>query len=128
MSWIISLLNGLPGLLTKGLDYYIKRADGDTQRAIALMAADQARIAAQRDITIAGMNHPIFWTGWALFIIPLGLYWAKILVWDKALALGSTDPLSGFVLDWAGTMVMYLFGLQVGVGIVGGILRAVVKR
>ena len=128
MTWLLSLLSGLPGLLSRGLDYYIKRADGDTQRAIALMAADQARITAQRDITIAGMSHPIFWIGWALFLFPLGIYWAKILIVDKTLGLGATDPLTGFVLDWAGTMVMYLFGLQVGVGIVGSIINRVVRR
>ena len=128
MSWLLSLLTGLPSLLSKGLDYYIKRADGDTQKAIALMVADQARIAAQRDITVAGMSHPMFWWGWGLFVFPLGIYWAKVIVYDKVLALGSTDPLTGFILEWAGWIVGGLFCLQVGTGIVGGILNRVVKR
>ena len=128
MSWLVGLLTGLPGLLSKGLDYYIKRADGDTARAIELMKADQARIAAQRDITIAGMGHPIWWAGWAMFVFPLGVYWSKILIWDKVLMWGRTDPLEGFVLEWAGWMVGGLFCLQVGTGIVGGILNRVVKR
>ena len=105
MTWLLGLLSGLPGLLSKGLDYYIKRADGDTQRAIALMQADQARIAAQRDITIAGFSNPIFLVGWALFIFPLGFYWAKVVLWDSALGLGVTPPLHGFVLEWGGWMV-----------------------
>jgi hypothetical protein len=129
MNWLLSLLSGpLAGLFSKGIDFYIKRADGDVQKAIELMRLDQARLAAQRDITVAGMSHPIWWVGWALFIFPLGIYWSKVLVWDKVLGWGSTDPLTGFVLEWAGTMVLWMFGLQVGVGIVGAIINRVVKR
>lgn len=128
MTWLWGLLTGLPGLLSKGLDYYIKRADGDVQKAIALMEADKARIAAQRDITVAGMSHAVFWWGWGIFVFPLGIYWCKVIVYDKVLKLGSTDPLTGFVLEWAGWIVGGLFCLQVGTGIVGGILNRVVKR
>lgn len=128
MNWLLSLLSGLPGLLSKGLDYYIKRADGDVQKAIALMEADKARLIAQRDITLAGMSHPIWWAGWALFVFPLGIYWAKILVWDKVLKWGTTDRLDGFVLEWAGWIVGGLFCLQVGTGIAGAIINRVVRR
>jgi hypothetical protein len=125
---IPDLIKGVFSVASKGLDYYIKLADGDTQRAVALMAADQARIQAQRDITVAGFNNPVFLIGWALFIFPLGIYWSKILIYDKVLELGTTDPLSGFVLEWGGWMVSYLFGLQVGAGVVGAILNRVVRR
>jgi hypothetical protein len=121
-------IGSLLGLAEKGIDYYIKRADGDVQKALALMQADQARIAAQRDITVAGMSHPIWWTGWAMFVFPLGIYWSKILVWDKVLAWGTTDRLEGFVLEWAGWIVGGLFCLQVGTGIAGAIINRVVKR
>lgn len=128
MSWLFGLLTGLPGLLSKGLDYYIKRADGDVQKAIELMKADQARLTAQRDITLAGMSHPVWWIGWAMFVFPLGIYWCKVIVYDKVLALGSTDPLTGFVLEWAGWIVGGLFCLQVGTGIAGAIINRVVRR
>jgi len=135
MTWLAGLFSGFPDILKsifslgeKGLDYYIKRADGDTQRAIALMVADQARIAAQRDITIAGMSHPIWWAAWIGFIFPLIVYWNKIVIYDKVLGWGSTDALTGFALEWGGWMVGGLFCLQVGTGIVGGILNRVVKR
>jgi hypothetical protein len=127
MAWLLGLLTGLPSLIGKGLDYYIARSNGDVQKAIALMQADQALIAARRDATIAGMNHPIWWLGWALFVLPLGIYWCKVIVWDKVLALGSTDPLSGMVGDWAGYVVVGLFGLQVGSGLIGTILNRVFK-
>lgn len=131
MTWLLgipSLIKEAFGLASKGLDYYLKRADGDTARAVELMKADQVRIAAQRDITVAGMSHPIWWAGWLLFVAPLGIYWCKVIVYDKVLGLGSTDPLTGFVLEWSGWIVGSIFCLQVGTGIVGGILNRVVKR
>jgi hypothetical protein len=128
MNWLLSLLGGLPALLSKGLDYYIKRADGDVQKAIKLMEADQARLAAQRDITLAGMSHPIWWAAWAMFVFPLGVYWNKVIVWDKVLGWGTTPPLTGFVLEWAGWIVGGLFCLQVGTGIAGAIINRVVRR
>jgi hypothetical protein len=131
VTWLLGipdLLKSFFGLAEKGIDFYIKRADGDTQRAIKLMEADQARIQAQRDITIAGMNHPIWWAAWIGFTFPLIVYWNKIIIHDKVLEWGRTDPLDGFVLDWAGWIVGGLFCLQVGTGIVGGILNRVVKR
>jgi hypothetical protein len=130
MTWLLGLLTGLPGLLSKGLDYYIARSNGDVQKAIALMQEDQALIQARRDVMIAGMSHPIWWLGWALFVMPLGIYWCKVIVWDKVLQSithGSTDPLNGLVGEWAGYIVLGLFGLQVGTGLVGGILNRVFK-
>jgi hypothetical protein len=34
----------------------------------------------------------------------------KVVVWDKVLALGSTDPLSGDVAHWAMTVLTAYFG------------------
>jgi hypothetical protein len=130
MTWLLGLLGGLPSILSKGLDYYIARSNGDVQKAIALMQADQALIQARRDVMIAGMSHPIWWLGWALFVMPLGIYWCKVIVWDKVLQFwthGTTDPLTGLIGAWAGTIVLGLFGLQVGSGLVGDILNRLFK-
>ena len=131
MTWLLSLLSSVPqaiGLASKGIDYFLKRADGDVARAQALMQLEQERIKAQRDITVAGMSHPIWWAAWAMFVVPVGFHFAKCVVWDATLGLGTTDPLAGYVREWAGIIVASIFGLQVGVGIVGGILNRIVKR
>ena len=126
MGWLFAMLKSVPvalGLASKGIDYFIKRADGNVQIALSLMAAEQARIAAQRDITVAAMGHPIFWVMWILFVLPLGIYWCKVIVYDKVLALGATDPLTGFILEWAGWIVGSIFCLQIGTGIVSSVLN-----
>ena len=93
MTWLWGLVTGLPGLLSKGLDYYIAKANGNVQKAIALMEADKVRLMAQRDVTLAAMNSRVWWMGWALFVFPLGIYYAKVIVWDKVLGWGVTDPI-----------------------------------
>jgi hypothetical protein len=113
MIWsIIGWLTGRGSdLLSKGLDAYIKKADGDVAKAIEMMKVEQAWLAATRDVQVAAMNSVTYWIGWGLFVFPLGLYWAKILLWDKILQWGATPPLTGLVADWAGIIVLGLFGI-----------------
>lgn len=42
---------------------------------------------------------------WAFAIFVL-----KVVVWDKVLGWGSTDPLSGMVADWGGSVMVMWFG------------------
>lgn len=44
----------------------------------AVIAAEQTRISAQASTIMAAMNHPIWWIGWALFVLPAGCYAALI--------------------------------------------------
>jgi len=107
----LSKFLGFQSVIEKGLDYFIKKADGDVIKAVEMMKVEQSWLAATRDVQIGAMNTVTYWIGWALFVFPLGLYWAKILIVDKVLGWGTTDPLTGLVADWAGIIVLGLFGL-----------------
>jgi len=98
-------------IISKGLDAYIKKADGDVAKAIEMMKVEQAWLAATRDVQVAAMNSATYWVGWGLFVFPLGLYWAKILIVDKIFQWGSTPPLTGLIAEWAGFIVLGLFGI-----------------
>lgn len=37
-------------------------------------------------------------------------YFGKVIIWDKLLALGTTDPLKGDVATWAGMIMVFYFG------------------
>jgi hypothetical protein len=131
-AWIASVFTGgffkaLFGLGEKGIDYYLAKANGNVQEALALMAAEQQLIAARRDITLASMNHPIWWMAWALFVIPTGFHYSKVLVWDTALHLGATDPVHGYILEWAQYIVTSIFCLQVGTSIFGTLMKKLIK-
>jgi hypothetical protein len=52
----------------------------------------------------------------------------KVVVWDKVLSLGSTDPLSGDVQQWAGAVMVMWFGGRTLEKISASIIRAVRGR
>ena len=45
-----------------------------------------------------------------LLALPIIIYFWKVIVWDKVLGVGVTDPLTGLVSDWAGTIVTAYVG------------------
>lgn len=45
-----------------------------------------------------------------LFAFPLIVYFWKILIWDKVLGWGATDPLTGMIGEWAGLIILAYFG------------------
>jgi hypothetical protein len=40
-----------------------------------------------------------------LLAFPLIIYVWKVIVWDKVLGWGSTDPITGMVADWMGMII-----------------------
>ena len=40
-----------------------------------------------------------------LLALPLIIYLWKVIVWDKVLRLGTTDPITGMVADWTDTII-----------------------
>jgi hypothetical protein len=50
-----------------------------------------------------------------LLAFPLVIYLWKVIVWDKVLGLGTTDPITGMVADWTGTIITaYVGGRSIG--------------
>ena len=45
-----------------------------------------------------------------LLALPVIIYFWKVIVWDKVLGLGSTDPLTGMIADWTGIIVTAYVG------------------
>lgn len=45
-----------------------------------------------------------------LLALPVIIYFWKVIVWDKVLALGTTDPITGMVAEWAGLIVAAYVG------------------
>jgi len=135
-----ALLTGLPALLKDGLAYLGKRedtkvaqakVDGNVaiQVAPSLIANDTAGKQAQKELNMIGMNHPIWWVGWTVFVLPVGVYHACIF-WV------STFPELGWLIkqvpakqeEWGQMIVISLFGAQVATGVVKSIAEAVINR
>ncbi|CUA90585.1 hypothetical protein Ga0061061_11411 [Chelatococcus sambhunathii] len=45
-----------------------------------------------------------------LLAAPVIIYFWKVIVWDKVLGLGSTDPLTGMIADWSGLIITAYVG------------------
>jgi len=45
-----------------------------------------------------------------LLALPIIIYFWKVIVWDKVLGFGTTDPITGMVADWIGTIITAYVG------------------
>jgi hypothetical protein len=111
----LTVLSFLGGPVVKGLidGYKAKLAAGNTSEKIASeMAA--AEIAAQVSETNAILQYRAAEIGhWyepdKLIGYAVAIYFAKLLIWDKVLRLGTTDPLAGFASTTANLVVAFYF-------------------
>lgn len=123
-TWLASLLTGpvITGL-TDAYKAKLAAVNSTDQKAVDLAVADlNAQIEARRDAaalasTPLGIIQEAF--GWVAFA-----YFAKIIVWDKMLEWGSTDPIKG---DMASVYTVVI-SLYFGGPIVSGVVNRVVAR
>jgi len=117
---MLSLISGLivslfPSLASAFVDAYKARlaADNDAGKTAADLAGRELAVQ-QRELELAETLRIAQIGKWYepehLFGYTLWVYFAKIILWDKVLALGSTDPLTGSVAAWAGAIVGMYFG------------------
>lgn len=111
----MTIISFIGGPVIKGLidAYQAKLKAGNTSEKIASetaageMAVQTAEIKAQADYRIASLGRwyePDKIMGYAVAI-----YFGKLLVYDKVLGLGSTDPLFGFAEVTANLIVAFYF-------------------
>lgn len=111
----MTIISFLGGPVVKALvDAYsakLKAESVDSKIAADLAASE---IAAQTAETKAVMQHRTAELGYwyepdKLIGYCVSIYFAKLLVWDKVLGLGSTDPLAGFAAITANLVVSFYF-------------------
>lgn len=113
LSWLASFLSG--PIVNGVIDgYKAKLAAGNNQDRIAADLAareldvQRAEIEAQNAYRIATVGK--WWEPERLMGYAVAIYIAKLLVWDKVLGLGSTDPLGGWIEATANLIVAFYFG------------------
>jgi hypothetical protein len=111
----LTILSFLGGPVVKGLidAYKAKLAAGNVESKIAADLA-ASEIAAQTAETNAMMQYRIAELGhWSepdkLMGYFVAIYFGKLLIWDKVLGLGTTDPLGGFAATTANLIVAFYF-------------------
>lgn len=114
-NWLLSLIGGpvVNGLISA---YKAKLAAANTQDRIAAdLAAKEieAEIEGRKQasaIIIAEQGRWYTAIIRPLLALPIIIYLWKVIVWDKVLGLGSTDPITGMIADWAGTILTAYVG------------------
>jgi hypothetical protein len=114
-AWLLSFLSG--GTVGRILDTLDRRADAQTEREKVrkevTIEAIRAEVAAQqsgRDILIAEQGRWYTAAIRPLLALPVIIFFWKVIVWDKVLGWGSTDPLTGAAAEWAGAIVTTYVG------------------
>lgn len=124
----LALIKFIGGPVVAGLieAYQAKLKAGNTSEKIAAdlaateIAAQQLEIQQATALKIAQIGHP--WEIEKLFAYVTLIYYAKILLWDKVLGMGATDPLTGWVL-WAANLVIAFYFTKRGFENVARIIK-----
>jgi len=112
----MAIISFLGGPVIKGLidAYQAKLRAGNVDNKIAAdlaageIAAQTAEINAQTRLKIAEVGHPFEPEKLAFYIVLV--FFAKCVVWDTILGLGTTPALKGDVSTWAGLVMSFYFG------------------
>jgi hypothetical protein len=124
-TWLGNLIAG--PFLQKALDAYKAKLDaGNTSERVAAdlaakeVALQQREEELQTQYRIAEIGH--WYEPDKLMGYFVACYFGKLLVWDKVLALGSTDALAGFAATTSNLVVAFYFGKR-GIENVARILK-----
>ena len=124
-SMIFSFLGGpVAKALVSAYQAHLTATTTDNQTAAELagkeIAAQTAEINANTQLKIAEIGHP--WEIEKLFAYITLIYYAKLIIWDKVFGLGTTDPLTGWVL-WAANLVIGFYFTKRGFENVARIIK-----
>ena len=112
----LALMQLIGGPVLSGLidayNAHLKAKTQDTAIAADLaakeIAAQTVEAQVQAQLKIAEIGHP--WEPEKLAFYVTLVFYAKCVVWDKVLGLGTTDALGGDVSIWAGMIMGFYFG------------------
>jgi hypothetical protein len=111
----MTILSFIGGPVIKGLidAYQARLKAGNTSEKIAAdlagaeIAAQTAETQAITQYRMAEIGHPFEPDKLMGYFV--AIYFGKLLIWDKVLGLGSTDPLAGFAATTANLVVSFYF-------------------
>lgn len=111
-TWLASFLSG--PLLKSGVDVWKAKIQASTdQDKLAVDLASRELIVQQREAELQTQYRIAELGHWSepdkIMGYCVAIYFGKLLVWDKVLGLGTTDPLAGFAATTANLIVSFYF-------------------
>jgi hypothetical protein len=128
----LTIISFLGGPVVKGLiesyRLHLQATTTDKKTAADLagkeIAAQTAETNAIYNLRIAQIGHP--WEPEKLAMYITLCFYAKVMVWDKVLGLGTTDEVTGTSAIWAGLIMSFYFAKR-GAENVTSIITAIKK-
>jgi hypothetical protein len=111
-----AIIGFIGGPVIKGLidayNLHLRAETTDAKTAADLAAreivAQQIEIQATTQLKVAEIGHP--WEPEKLAFYVVLVFFAKCVIWDTVIGLGTTPPLKGDVSMWAGLVMSFYFG------------------
>lgn len=111
----LTIMSFIGGPVIKGLidayNLHLKATTTDKQTAANLagqeIAAQTAETQAITQLKIAQIGHP--WEPEKIAMYITLVYYAKCIIWDKVMGLGTTDVVAGPIAVWAGLIMSWYF-------------------
>jgi len=134
--WLLKLIPGVNQLLNSALAYLNKRVDAGVVMntnakdvSADILQAEVSRDTNVKDMTLAMMDHPVFWVAWGLGVIPVLLYHACIFFVSTVPALGWTVlKVPTEEIEYGRMVVGSVFTLTGVSTVVSGLAHAWLKR
>lgn len=113
LAWLGNLLGG-PFAKAAVDAYKAKLTSENSQEKIASELATRELDVEQRELELQTQLRIAQIGKWYepehLFGYIMVIFFGKIVIWDKVLALGTTDPIKGDAATWAGWIMLAYFG------------------
>lgn len=122
LSW---LTGGVLDRLLSSVDHAVDN-ETDRQAIRAQVVSEFVRTSAESRQT--AMQSRVFWWTWALFAVPLGVWWAAICLDTVFLFSGEIDDLPDSVKPYANQIFAAVFGSGAGVASLQAISSAIRGR
>jgi hypothetical protein len=106
---LLGLIDPISRIAGKIADYKIAAQNATTDRAKIEANERVSALEARRDVMVAESGSRINLFIRAGFALPFVIYNAKLVLWDKVLGLGATDPLSSDLLTTQALVIGFYF-------------------
>lgn len=108
------LTSSLKSVTSDLKDAYLAKTNAKTEQERILADERISILEARRDTILAAQSNPVERFIRPLFALPFIIYIWKLVIWDKVLELGSTDPL-GANLDLTLSIILSSYFISEGV-------------
>lgn len=109
-TWLSAVLQVITGDLTRALsEAYRAKKEADTDESRLAAEERIKKLQARQDVILSAQGDPIERFVRIGFAAPFVIYLWKVVVWDKVLKLGVTDPLSAELSTLMGVVLAGYF-------------------